>query len=417
MSPKKKNPNNISVFEHESIHYKILDNKLNEKQLNQLRLFNPDNNLPYYSLIHNGVRFCEYVGVIQIGKTLIEVLPKADRIKERKKEEEKWRKILISMLKASGDFEVKDTSTSLLKIKPNSILDLYFAKFLNEVEHLFHRGLIKKYRKVEGNKNALVGSLFFSKHIQKNLVHKERFYVKYNAYDTEHLLHIIIYKALCILNTINTNPILTSRIGALLLLFPEMPNKKIKEKDFERIIYNRKSIIYKNAINISKLIILNYHPDINQGRNNVLALMFDMNKLWEKFVYVSLRKKLNDYSVKAQNTKNFWESASGNNKTVRADILIENKDNIVVLDTKWKNLYGKNPSSDDLQQLYVYHKYYNAKKTALIYPGKKNLVKGFYKKPENDDSVYECSVITIDVMDNIKQWQEDIANEVKKWAS
>ena len=373
----------ITIFEHGTLYENRGEPQLKEGQLKALQLFNPNNKLPYYSLVHNGVRFCEYVGVIQVGKTIIEVLPKADKGESDDKEKTKWRDILISMLKVSGDFEVRDTSTSTLKIKPNSILDLYFEKFINEVEYLYHNGLIKKYRKTEGNKTALKGRLIFSKDIQKNLVHKERFYVNHTVYDYEHLLHVILYKALKILNKININATLASRIGALLLLFPEMPDRRITLKDFERIVINRKTIVYINALGIAKLILLNYHPDIKHGTNDVLALMFDMNKLWEKFVYMSLRKKLINYSVKAQNTKDFWQTGSGDRTTIRADIFIKNKENTVVLDTKWRNLYGKNPSSSDLQQLFVYHKFYKAMKTALVYPGTPNIVKGIYKKLDN----------------------------------
>ncbi|RTZ50444.1 hypothetical protein EJ377_03040 [Chryseobacterium arthrosphaerae] len=35
------------------------------------------------------------------------------------------------------------------------------------------------------------GSLQFSRHISQNLVHKERFYVKYSHYDVNHKIHCI----------------------------------------------------------------------------------------------------------------------------------------------------------------------------------------------------------------------------------
>lgn len=423
----------ITIFEHGRLYANRGNPHLNDGQLKVLQLFNPDNKMPYYSLIHNGVKFCEYVGVIQVGKTLIEVLPKADKVEGPKDEETNWRDILISMLRVSGDFEVRDTSTSTLKIKPNSILDLYFEKFINEVEYLYHNGLIKKYRKTEGNRTALKGRIIFSKNIQKNLIHKERFYVGHTTYDTEHILHIILYKALNILRTINTNHTLSSRIGALLLLFPEMPDKKINLKDFERIIFNRKSIVYKHAVGIAKLIILNYHPDIKHGRNDVLALMFDMNRLWEKFVYMSLRRelgkqdKLKNVSVIAQNTADFWKaSKSTNYRTVRADIVMkENNKNTVVLDTKWKNIDSGYPADSDLQQMFVYNKIYDATKAALVYPGNWGTVEGEYKhKIEGNKKQHECSLMALsfkDIIDennkvDIRRWQENIANSIFNWA-
>jgi 5-methylcytosine-specific restriction endonuclease McrBC regulatory subunit McrC len=51
------------------------------------------------------------------------------------------------------------------------------------------------------------------------------------------------------------------------------------------------------AISISKLLLLSYHSDIKRGRNEVIALMFDLNVLWEKFVYMTLKRNLKDYHV------------------------------------------------------------------------------------------------------------------------
>jgi 5-methylcytosine-specific restriction enzyme subunit McrC len=201
------------------------------------------------------------------------------------------------MLRAVNGFEAKATSSTDLNVKNNSVLDLYFELFLIEVEYLLYRGLVKKYRKTEGNLTALKSSLQFNKQISKNVVHKERFYTKYTTYDTEHLLHIVLYQTILVLNKINNNSALTSRIHALLLNFPEMPNQKITEAVLDKLVLNRKTMGYKKALDIARLILLHYHPDLSQGRNDVLALMFDMNLLWEQFVLVSLRKTIKDYKV------------------------------------------------------------------------------------------------------------------------
>ena len=50
-----------------------------------------------------------------------------------------------------------------------------------------------------------------------------------------------------------------------------MHDLKVSENTFNRIIYDRKSNKYKNSIEIARLLLLNYHPDIKVGTNDVLS--------------------------------------------------------------------------------------------------------------------------------------------------
>ena len=414
MSKKK---NHITVFEHESIRLGKGEKCLSEEQYKALQKYY-GNGVPYYQLIHNGVKFNEHVGVIQVGKTIIEVLPKADKLSTTIQSEKGWRDMLIGMLRAVGSFEIKSTSNSNLKIKPNTILDLYFEQFIKEVECLIRNGIIKKYRKTEGNNNALKGNLLFNKNIQHNSIHHERFYIKYTTYDVEHIFHLILYKTIRLLQQINTNASLQSRIGSLLLNFPEMPDIKVSEVTFEKLVFNRKTQSYKKATEIARLLLLKYHPDLSKGRNNVLALMFDMNDLWEKFILASLRKnKKTDTKIIAQSSKPFWQAKKGRRSFMKPDILIQKKGINIVLDTKWKNLNGANPTAADLRQMYVYHEYYGAKKVALIYPGFKDDKKsGRYVDPKTNLKLdKECSIISLAIETNIDNWKKNIAEQLLGW--
>lgn len=436
----------ITVFEHSELRVgkSYSGVKFEEEYLLALEKFHGDECL-YFRLINNGIKLNENVGVISVGNLTIEVLPKADK----NSNEGVWRDVLIGMLKAVGAFNVSAPSSSSLSLKSNYILDLYFELFLNEVEYLLARGLIKKYRRTEGNQLALKGALSFGKHISKNLVHQERFYVNYMTYDKEHQTHQILYKTLLLLKNINQNIGLNGRIGALLLSFPEQNDIKVTDATFEKLNLDRKSEPYRSALDISRLILLNYHPDLSQGRNNVLALMFNMNVLWEKFVYESLKKSSLEcskaWNIREQVTANFWKPEGGYSSYMEPDIVLskflgtysstgEKEYYTVVLDTKWKNIYSSNPSSQDLRQLYVYNTYFHAQQVALVYPGKEEIKKGNYYnsrpqyKPKMnrvlDDSM-ECSVIQIpaefkngfddkDKLNSIREWQESIAGKIFK---
>lgn len=397
--------NIITVYEHESLRTDKGDKLLPEDALISLQKFYGEKGVPYFSLIHKGVKFNEYVGVIQVGNYTIEVLPKTDS----NNSENEWRSMLLNMLKTVGIFDIHAPSNSNLNLKYNSILDLYFSIFVNKVEQLFHKGLIKKYHKIEGNRTALKGNIQFPKHIQQNLIHKERFFVRYTVYDFDHPLNSILYQTLTLLNRINTNSELKSKIGSLLLNFPETSKTKVDDAFFNKLIFNRKTEQYKNAIQIARLLLLNYHPDITSGRSDVLALMFDMNLLWEQFVYLSLKKHINllgnNSSISAQTKFKFWKPENGYSMNLKPDIVIKKEDSFIVLDTKWKNLSNYKPSPDDLRQMYTYSKYHENATTALLFPGQQKILKGVFL-----DNNISCNIFSIPITKDIKDWQYNIAN-------
>ncbi|MDG4653295.1 McrC family protein [Chryseobacterium arthrosphaerae] len=405
-----KSTESIVVFEHETFHFREEHKKM--KLDTALENYHGDGT-PFFSLVKNGVKFNQHVGILKVGRTTIEILPKADR-----NEKDEWRQLLIDMIKTVWEFDVKTSGSADVKLRSTSVLDLYFELYVKELEYLLHQGLIKRYNRKEGNLTTLKGSLQFSRHISQNLVHKERFYVKYSHYDVNHKIHCILYKALKLIEETNNKPYLSSRIGTLLLNFPEMNDLKITESTFEKINYDRKNLHYENALQIAKLLLLNYHPDVSRGRNNVLALMFDMNRLWEQFVYVVLKKNIKhaDIRVRAQQSKEFWRSATASSR-MKPDIVLEYNGNRIVLDTKWKNLNGSHlPSPEDLRQMYAYHRYFKAAKTALVYPGEESkLITGDYSAVENDQLTDQltCGIAFISTHKDIRRWKENIVSFVK----
>jgi 5-methylcytosine-specific restriction enzyme subunit McrC len=402
----------ITTYEHQRLKLGETIN-FEQKHLLALQRYYGEKGTCFFSLIHNGVKFNQFVGVIQVDALVIEVLPKTDQTGD----ECHWRKLLIGMLRAVKSLNVHTSGSTDLKLKSNSILDLYLEVFITEVEQLLYKGLIKQYRRREGNSLALKGKLVFTKHIQQNLIHQEQFYVNHQTYDRENTFNQIIYKALLLVKGINTSTSLQSRIGSLLLYFPEMNDLYVTEETFSLLQFNRKTEPYREAINIARLLLLNYHPDVSRGNSHVMTLMFDMNSLWESFVLHSLKKFAPDqYLIKGKIKKTFWEADTSLKVGMEPDIVIECEDQTFILDTKWKVLNGNRPSDDDLKQMYVYTKYFDSSYTALVYPYDSiDTIKGAFWNERDKTKNYPCSLIKLKlplVMSNFTAWQKDICTEL-----
>lgn len=410
----------ISVFEYDKLKvgYSYNEVSFSKEILEDLERFHASSKIHYFNLIHNGVEFCEYVGVLQVGNIQIEVLPKLDKNND---DVDTWRDRLIGMLTEVGMFRVSAPSTGLLTIRPNSILELYFDIFITEVEYLVRTGLVKQYRKQTLNHTALKGSLDFPGHLSRNIVHKERFYTKTNVYDHDHIWHTIFRQTIDLIKVLSSNTDLHNRIGALNLNFPEITPLRISEQTFNNLIFTRKTESYRAAIEIARLLLLAVHPDLTAGKNHVLALMFDMNMLWESFIYHSLRKQFLKhsvpYTVRAQTSTPFWRANNYWN-TLRPDILIESREGErrYVLDTKWKDVSRTGPSSSDLQQLFAYSQFFHSSKNALLYPGRTNNIKqGRYALTSNWSDNILGSVINLGLEPKINIWQEAIYTAITNW--
>jgi 5-methylcytosine-specific restriction enzyme subunit McrC len=383
-----KENNVFQAFEHASYNTRnegSEDKKLPQDLFDALKSFAGDKDLQWYTFTANGVRFHQYVGALQIGRYCIEVLPKIDRYSN---DETLAQKVLIDMLRQSGCITVKSPTESNLKLKQNFILETYVKMFLDETWQLIHKGLVKCYHKEEGNENSLKGRLIFNKHINKNNIHAERFYVRFSTYNREHPLNRVLYKTLHLISNLSISPEASASSRAQLDSLPELKEIKVSDEFFGKIRYNRKTEDYKKAIDIARLLLLNYHPDLSNGKNHVLALMFDMNDIWEKWFTRQLTteaKKCNGFLIiRSQAKKIFWTSNYGERIPQKPDIIVEvNNIPKFILDTKWKIINDK-PSEVDVRQMFTYNKLFNVNRAFLVFPGESRSIQGkFYDYEKN----------------------------------
>ena len=177
---------------------------------------------------------------------------------------------------------------------------------------------------------------------------------------------------------------------------------------------NRKIVPYKTALEIARLIILNYAPNISSGKENMLALLFDMNSLWEEYILKKIQYVAQDgFEVFGQKSKVFW-----NGITIRPDIVIRNGSDTYIIDTKWKKINGNKPSIEDLKQMYIYNEYWSSTKAVLVYPSNYSeppKFKNFEGILENEEH-HQCGIgkISIFNIDN-RALSNSIGHEILAW--
>ncbi len=360
-------PQIFRVFEHEELRIGNQQGQIvfTEAHLETLVRYNKYKNSKYYSLIHRGVRFRQYVGVLQTGNLLIEILPKAG--KAELAEAEHWQLILLKMLRNCRLLRVEVQPARAIGVQLHTVLDWFAAYFLGELERLLDRGLLRAYRQKEANRRIWRGRLLINRQITENLSRKDRIYTVHDTYTFDHTLNRVLKAALHLLLRLPVAPVVQQWSQRLLLRMP-MPQIRASQftgADFERLPHQRKAHAYEPVIELARLLLTNYSPSPRAGEHQLLALLFDMNLLFEEYVFRQLKKALVGQTgeLSRQIRRPFWH-----HRAIQPDIVWRQGDETVVLDTKWKVPSGGRPSMTDLKQLYIYGRYFSATRVILLYP-------------------------------------------------
>ncbi|WP_197051139.1 McrC family protein [Sulfurospirillum cavolei] len=341
-----------------------------------------------------------YVGLIQTKDgTTIEILPKIQNI-----EEDKAKEILIKMLKTLKKSPFKNVNTAHLKSTKMPLLEIFISMFLEELAVLVRKGIKSDYITKEENLSFLKGKLKIGEQIKKNSIHKERFYAEYQEFLSDRTENRLIKTTLHYLykkSHSNTNQ---QRIREFLFVFDEValcqdikndllyvkPNRQMK--DYEHILLWCKTFLLENAFSPYK------------GDDIAFALLFDMNLLFESYVGNYLRKKGLHVSLQDTTHHLAYENDHGRFR-LKPDILIYDKDELLIADTKWKILSEDKAhegiAQSDMYQLYAYGtKYKNCKKMYLIYPKTSEIQSRRFVYKVEEDTFLVLNTLFFDLENN-----------------
>ncbi len=395
----------IQRYEYSSL--KIGDDGFNEDHWRAMGQYEQKHGRGFFTLYPDRVKFAQYVGVIQVNELTIEILPKVDG-EVLVGQKYKWQQFLLDMLQQCHWMQSWSHQKAYLRFKYNNILEAYLGIFLNECWQLLRTGLIKKYRKQAKNVTALKGQLLFHQQIQRNLVHQERFYTTHSVYDKNNVYNQILATAIQLVPQLTSNPSLKESANQLLFEFPDLEPIAINQTLFERLTFDRKSEAYREPISIASMLLLNYRPDISSGNNHILSLLFDMNELWEEFIYRQLlRFSGEEWQVGYQQQRKFWTSSMLNvTKIIMPDIVLHHIETgkKVIIDTKWKIPENEIPNDADLKPIFVYNEYWQSNLGILLYPsvdsGKEIFyINGNFVGTSKRPAKHTCGVVRVSVLD------------------
>ena len=353
----------ITITEFERVYQHDIDKK-DFGDIENFILKNSDENAPFLRIASGvGGKFIQarnYVGVLQTKSGLtIEILPKiAD-----KNDTDKSKAIFIKMLKTLKNFPFKSSNLASLKTQNLPLLEIFISMFLCELEALVKKGIKSDYVALEENLNFLKGKLNINEQIKRNSVHKERFYVGYSEFLSDIKINRIIKTTLQFLYKKSNSSKNQQKIRELLFIFDEVSECEDYKNFFAKLVINRQVKHYEQTLLWCKIFLLNNSFTPHKGDDLALALLFDMNALFESYVGNFIKKSFPS-TILQHSGKHLVEEPTS--FKLRPDIFLKSK---FIADTKWKIVSSRDDISQaDLYQLYAYGKKHECSNLYLIYP-------------------------------------------------
>ena len=318
-----------------------------------------------------------FVGVIQTPTgQQIEILPKVGVSAGDARGK------LLHMLRVARYVPVAKAYQAGLSAEELPLHALFVREFLASVSAVVRRGIVRGYSQIQTNHRYLKGRLLVDKNIRYNAYSPERFYVAYEHFTPDRPENRLIRTAIDVAMNLTDDDV-AQRLGRdLRFAFEDVPACEDIAGDFGRCVKDRSAAHYADALAWARLILLGMAPLGADGKLQTGALLFPMERVFERFVGECIDRALpRVLRVEPQvERKSLVRHGVKRLFKLRPDFLVSHAGlPRCVLDAKWKTVsavdkdkrYGL--SQADLYQVYAYgHKYLDEgvgeRHVCLIYP-------------------------------------------------
>ena len=321
------------------------------------------------------VKFQQFCGLIPLGDTTLEVLPKIDGDQthgvDGNDEKVRSRTALISMLNFVGDFRITEVQRANAASQ-NTLLDFFIRLFADEVATIAHRGLPRRYEVIEDIPAALRGRLDLPRLLRQSPAQQHRIPCRYDELTINTLICRILKAAAERAWRVARYSETRRRVGQVLFLLDEITDTRgITAADVARVQPDRTTQRFERVLKLAKWLLEECAPDTQVGKTPSWGLLFDMNLLFERCVQRHLQLQLPGYVVSFQKPQlNLFNEPQ--KVTLKPDILIKKmgggQEVVAIVDAKWKMIERDNISPADVYQMTAYRTAYGCNQLALVYP-------------------------------------------------
>ncbi len=369
---------------------------------------------------HNGIETTSWVGVIKYKNTHFQILPK---LICNNGDKENILKNLIFMLSYTKKLDIKTSNEARLSTAKNPFIEILIREYAKSLFECLKRLTPKKYVREENNLNYLRGKIKFSENIRNNSSNRAKFYCEYDEFSENNILNqLFLFVSTCLYN-ISNDSYNKKALKFIINYYSDIQLVRFDKFKAEKIKLYRNQELFKKPFNLAKMFIEKTSVDLSKNKFENITLIWDMNKLFEEFVF-EIMKKFKDelgYKLVAQKGRRLLKNDTSKKRNTFVDILIEKNDGEkIILDTKYKKFASSDDFSNaDVFQVSTYCLLHKAKHAILLYPKWDTSApeKDFHLNIDNpgESDIYQIDFKTINLQydyigkkENLESIKEDI---------
>lgn len=374
-----------------------------------------------FSITSNKIKANSIVGVISFDNIQIEILPKLLK-KEENQNNQMILQNLMFMLSYTNQLDIHNSGLGLLSKENDSFIEAYISIFANTLmNRLLRHGAPKKYLTFRENSNFVKGRILFGPNLSINGFNQSKVFCEYSELTENNSISqafkFVSHNLLKLTQNTQNFVNLQKCIG----LLEGVDYAYVRPEDLDKQSVTAKDQNFIALLNLTKMFLKKLRPNFsNHNNTKVFSLLFDMNQLFEEFVFKVLKMNESRLNIKVSFQKgkrlvtaerdylldNTWEEKKIFNTFT--DIIVEkaNKKKIII-DTKYKIVdptfshYGI--KNDDVYQILTYKQLYELQDESacvlLLYPKFRTEIKKEFKL--NSQSKNSFFTYTLDLSSDL----------------
>lgn len=400
--------------------YQELNEQNLDCDLDKLQSFLKCQNLePALKITRQVIKTKSWVGVIKYKKLHLEILPK---LICDKNDNTQILNNLLFMLSYTKKLNIKTSNVAKLSTSKNPFIEVLIREFTQSLFDSLKRFTPKKYVREEENLNYLKGKLKFSENIRYNSSNQTKFYCEFDEFSENNLLNqLFLFVSTCLYN-ISNDSYNKKTIKFIMNYYSDIQLIRFDRLKAEKIKLSRNQELFRKPFTLAKMFVERTSVDLSKNKFENITLIWDMNKLFEEFIFEIMKKSQNEWGWEfvAQKGKRLLCGDTNKKRNTFVDIYCKrNSDSYsIILDIKYKKLQSSDDFSNaDVFQVSSYCLLHGAKHAILLYPRydeEKPIIPDYHLNTE--DKNYKINFKTINLKyGNLKDELESIKNEIKEF--